>query len=64
MLRCEECRQEACADEGALGWHAYLIVVKEGEPPEVVVYCPGCAKREFGNDDDLRNGGARRLDAL
>jgi hypothetical protein len=36
MLRCEECRQEARADEGALGWHAYLIVVKEGEPPEAL----------------------------
>ena len=34
-------------------WRAYLTVVEEGEPAEVVVYCPDCARREFGDDDDL-----------
>lgn len=60
MLRCEECREEPRAEEEALSWRAYVIVVKEGEPPEVVVYCPDCAEREFGDDDDLRNLSSRR----
>jgi DNA-directed RNA polymerase subunit N (RpoN/RPB10) len=43
VLRCEECGKEESHD-----WRAYLTVVDEDEPEEVVVYCPDCAKREFG----------------
>jgi hypothetical protein len=49
-LRCEECRSEATAKK-TRRWRAYLTVVEEGKLPEVVVYCPECAKREFGDDD-------------
>jgi hypothetical protein len=47
LLRCEECGKEAPTDEWAPGWRAYLTVVEEDEPEEVVVYCPDCVKREF-----------------
>jgi hypothetical protein len=51
MLRCEECEREARSEEEARRWRAYLTVIEEGEPEEVVVYCPNCAKREFEIDD-------------
>ena len=46
-LECVECRKEA--GEIAPGWQAYLV----GDPDiegdeEIVVYCPDCARREFG----------------
>jgi hypothetical protein len=41
----------ARTEEEALRWRAYLTVVEEDEREEVVVYCPDCAKREFGLDD-------------
>jgi hypothetical protein len=51
MLRCEECRRAAA--EECRGWVAYKV----DEPDEpgrtfVVVYCPGCAAREFGDETD------------
>jgi hypothetical protein len=50
---CEECGKETTSEVEAHGWRAYLTVADEGEPEEVVVLCPDCAKREFGDDDDL-----------
>jgi ribosomal protein L44E len=47
MLRCEECGKEPRSEQEARRWRAYLIVVDEDEPEEVVVYCPDCAKRDF-----------------
>jgi hypothetical protein len=39
----------ATADADATGWRAYLVDLRgEGEPLEVVVLCPECAAREFG----------------
>ena len=53
MLQCEECGTERRSDQ-AQRWRGYLTLVEEGQTrPEVVVYCPDCAKREFGDDDDL-----------
>jgi hypothetical protein len=52
-LRCEECQREARSKE-TRHWRAFLTVVEENEPAEVVVYCPDCAKREFEED---RNSG-------
>jgi hypothetical protein len=60
MLRCEECGKETTSEVRAHGWRAYLTVADEGKPEEVVVLCPDCAKREFGDDDDLRNDRPRR----
>jgi hypothetical protein len=37
---CIECRTQS--DSRAVGWRAYL-----GDDDEVVVFCPGCASREF-----------------
>lgn len=54
MLRCEECGKEANREEEeeeARRWRAYLTVVEEHEPEEVVVYCPTCPKREFELND-------------
>lgn len=51
MLRCEECAKQARTEEEARRWRASLTVIEEGELEEVVVYCPDCAKREFGLDD-------------
>jgi hypothetical protein len=58
-LRCEECQGEARA-EAARHWRAYLFVIEEGEPPEVVVYCPDCAEREFGEAGRPQNDRAQR----
>ena len=44
-LRCVECGREQAASEP--GWKAYLTT-DEDEPAEAVVYCPECARREFG----------------
>lgn len=59
-LRCEECHGEARSEE-ARQWRAYVTVVEERAPAEVVVYCPDCARREFGEDDDL-NGRIPTID--
>jgi len=47
-LRCIECRQ--LSEVGAHGWRAYVVFLEEDrDPPEVVVYCPGCAEYELGD---------------
>jgi hypothetical protein len=43
-IRCVECETEA--DGTAEGWRAYLCGGFEGEPLEVLVYCPACDARE------------------
>jgi hypothetical protein len=49
-VRCEECRQEA--RDGAAGWVAILVDVPDDpDEPEVAVFCPSCAAREFGRND-------------
>jgi hypothetical protein len=46
-LECVECRKEA--GEIAPGWQAYLVSDPDIEgDEEIVVYCPDCARREFG----------------
>ncbi len=46
-LKCVECGREA--GEIAPGWQAYLVGDPEIEDDEeIVVYCPDCARREFG----------------
>jgi hypothetical protein len=47
----EPSAKPAKTEEEAHRWRAYLTVVEEDEPEEVVVYCPDCAKREFEIDD-------------
>lgn len=43
-LRCEECKRPWTEDE-LYGWRSYLT---DDEPPDVVLFCPECAEREFG----------------
>lgn len=51
MLRCQECRRIAETAAEAQGWRAYIgDDPRDDEPPEVAVYCPSCAAREFGAD--------------
>ena len=45
-LECVECRKEA--GEIAPGWQAYLVSPDTEGDEEIVVYCPDCARREFG----------------
>jgi hypothetical protein len=46
-MRCEECGVEA--DNQATGWRAYRNDDPDSDDePGVLVYCPGCAEREFG----------------
>jgi hypothetical protein len=40
------------ADERAEGWPAHRADWPGGEP-QLVVYCPLCAEREFGFSDEL-----------
>ena len=47
-LECIECRRRPSYEDAA-GWQAFLV----GDPDleddgEIVVYCPDCARREFG----------------
>ena len=46
VLQCEECGE--VSEGSARGWWA-LPSDDEHEPAEVVVYCPDCAREEFGN---------------
>ena len=45
-VRCTEC--DTPARGPATSWRAYLTGGFDGEPVEVVVYCPACALRELG----------------
>jgi hypothetical protein len=47
-IRCVECN--TAADGTAEGWEAYLGGGFEGQPLEVVVFCPGCAAYEFSDE--------------
>jgi len=45
-LRCIECRRESASGSR---WRAYLADdPRDDDPPEVALYCPSCAEREFG----------------
>jgi hypothetical protein len=49
LLRCVECDAEN--DGLARGWRAYRAAdldEREEAEPEIFMYCPGCAHREFG----------------
>ena len=49
-LRCVECG--TISERDASGWRACIAFLEEdGEPPEVVVYCPECAEFEFEFDN-------------
>lgn len=45
-LRCAECGR--LADERALGWRALHGREQPEDEPDVFVFCPACAEREFG----------------
>jgi hypothetical protein len=47
---CAECGTRWLPADEEL-WRAYLGSDDLDEPPEVVFYCPECAKQEFGSDD-------------
>ena len=52
MLKCEECGARATTPEQARHWRAYLSRLERNGSEDakvVVVYCPRCAEREFGN---------------
>jgi hypothetical protein len=51
-MPCEECERGPRSEEEPRRWVGILTVVEEGEPEEVAVYCPDCAKREFEGEDD------------
>jgi hypothetical protein len=47
-IKCVECRRKL-SYEHAAGWQAFVV----GDPDlegdeEIVIYCPECARREFG----------------
>jgi hypothetical protein len=51
-VTCEECGQVGVA--GVKGWRATLANDPwDDEPPEVAIYCPVCALREFGQSRRL-----------
>jgi hypothetical protein len=48
VLRCVECGQEPAVSARADGWVAFRVDLSDDpDPPEVIVYCPECAVREF-----------------
>jgi hypothetical protein len=50
-LECVECRKRPSYEDAA-GWQAYLVSDPDVESDEeIVVYCPDCARREFGPFD-------------
>jgi hypothetical protein len=44
-LRCQECPVEWTPDQ-TTRWRVYLT---PDDPPEIALYCPACAAREFGS---------------
>jgi hypothetical protein len=55
MLQCEECERTAATASDARRWRAYFAGDPEIDDPReelVVVYCPECARREFGQRHD------------
>jgi hypothetical protein len=46
-LVCMECGADS--DAQAQGWRAYLVPAEDDEPEgDILVFCPACARREFG----------------
>jgi hypothetical protein len=57
-VRCEECGKEPDVEAQTAGWIAFLVdLADDPDPPQVVFYCPDCAKREFDGEDLERRGG-------
>ena len=52
MLECAECKVESTGN--ARGWRA-LLGLEDDDTETVVVLCPECARREFGEE---RHGGS------
>ena len=50
-MSCEECGREAEVEAHAAGWLAYKVDLPDDPPPEVTVYCPECAAKEFGRGE-------------
>jgi hypothetical protein len=48
MLRCEECER---SEEEARRWRAYLTVIEEDEPEEVVVLLPRLCQARVRSDN-------------
>jgi Zn finger protein HypA/HybF involved in hydrogenase expression len=44
-LRCQEC-PAIWQPEETMRWRAYLT---EERPPSLILYCPACSSREFGD---------------
>jgi hypothetical protein len=45
-LVCVACEEEA--DASARGWQGYLADIDDDGRDELVLFCPSCAYREFG----------------
>jgi hypothetical protein len=43
-LTCQEC-PKVWEDSETTRWRAYVV---DEDPPQVLLFCPGCAAREFG----------------
>jgi hypothetical protein len=51
-VRCEECGREPEVEAHAVGWIAFRVDLDDDpDPPEVIVYCPDCAAREFDESE-------------
>lgn len=50
VIRCVECGAES--EELAAGWRGYLAGDFNEDENEVLLYCPECARREFGPFDE------------
>ena len=46
VIRCADCADES--EELAAGWRAYLAGDFNEDEDEVLLFCPECARREFG----------------
>lgn len=51
-VRCIEC--DVVATGPADGWKAHISDATDDVPAEVVIYCPACAEREFGEGEENR----------
>jgi DNA-directed RNA polymerase subunit RPC12/RpoP len=50
VSRCAECGAES--EELASGWRAYLAADFDEDEDKVLLFCPECARREFGPFDE------------
>lgn len=60
-LVCCECKRRSVCN--AVGWQGHVVDLDDDGRDEVVLFCPGCAAREFAASTELGEGRGREESA-